>query len=153
MCGARRSDRSKTATMDMTMQPARPFPDTSAMAMPIAADVKLLVTDCSVWSCSASCPAKYSSTTRSPIGLGGLDHHAARDLHLRQLQEEYEADAAQVESASRQAASTLRGTQGRIQDIEAALVHKRNKVIGISDRRQYQALPPVRSLRSRYASP
>jgi predicted nucleic acid-binding Zn-ribbon protein len=74
-------------------------------------------------------------------------HHAARDLHLRQLQEEYEADAAEVEDASRQAATTLRGAEHRIQDIEAALAHKRDQVIGITDRRQYQALQKeIRSL-------
>jgi predicted nucleic acid-binding Zn-ribbon protein len=67
-------------------------------------------------------------------------HHAERDLHLRQLQEEYEADATQVEDESRQAATTLRGAEGRIQDIEAVLARKRDQVIGISDRRQYQAL-------------
>lgn len=69
-----------------------------------------------------------------------LAHHARRDLHLRQLQTEYEVDAAQSEAEGRDAAVTLRGTEGRIQDIEGALAHKRDQVIGISDRRQYKAL-------------
>ena len=69
-----------------------------------------------------------------------LAHHTRRDRHLRQLQDEYEADADQAEAEGRNAAVTLRGTEGRIQDIEGTLVRKRDQVIGISDRRQYQAL-------------
>jgi len=75
------------------------------------------------------------ATARATLG-----HHAKRDLHLRQLQEESEADAAQVEVDSRKTATTLRGAEGRIRDIEAALAHKRDQVIGVSDGRQYQAL-------------
>lgn len=69
-----------------------------------------------------------------------LVHHSRRDLHLRQLQTEYEADAAQAVAKGRDAAVSLRGTEARIQDIEAALAHKRDQVDGISDRRQYKAL-------------
>lgn len=69
-----------------------------------------------------------------------LTHHTKRDQHLRQLQEEYEADAAQAEAKGRDAAATLRGTEGRIQDIDQTLARKRDQVIGISDRRQYKAL-------------
>lgn len=67
-------------------------------------------------------------------------HHTKRDLHLRELQVEYEVDAAQAEAEGRNAAVTLRGAEGRIRDIEVALAAKRDQVIGISDRRQYQAL-------------
>lgn len=67
-------------------------------------------------------------------------HHTRRDLHLRELQEEYEADAARAEVEGQSAAVTLRGAEGRIRDIEAALAAKRDQVIGVSDRRQYQAL-------------
>jgi len=69
-----------------------------------------------------------------------MAHHTRRDLHLRELQDEYEADADQAEAAGRSAAATLRGAEGRIRDIEAVLARKRDQVIGISDRRQYQAL-------------
>ncbi len=69
-----------------------------------------------------------------------LTHHTRRDRHLRELQTEYEADAVQAEAEGRDMAVTLRGAEGRIRDIEAALVHKRDQVIGISDRRQYKAL-------------
>jgi len=68
-----------------------------------------------------------------------LDHHSRRDLHLRQLQTEYETDAAQAEAKGRDAAVSLRGAETRIQDIEAALAHKRDQVVGISDRRQFKA--------------
>ncbi len=67
-------------------------------------------------------------------------HHTRRDLHLRELQEEYEADAAQAEADGLKAAVTLKGAEGRIRDIESALTAKRDQVIGISDRRQYKAL-------------
>jgi predicted nucleic acid-binding Zn-ribbon protein len=69
-----------------------------------------------------------------------LTHHTRRDRHLRELQSEYEADALQAEAEGRDMAVTLRGAEGRIRDIEVALVHKRDQVIGISDRRQYKAL-------------
>jgi len=69
-----------------------------------------------------------------------LAHHTRRDQHLRQLQEEYESDTAQAVAEGKEAAVTLRGTEGRIQDVEAALTHKRDQVIGISDRRQFKAL-------------
>ena len=69
-----------------------------------------------------------------------LTHHTRRDRHLRELQSEYEADAVQAEAEGRDMAVTLRGAESRIRDIEAALVHKRDQVIGISDRRQYKAL-------------
>ncbi len=69
-----------------------------------------------------------------------LTHHTRRDRHLRELQTEYEADAVQAEAEGRDMAVTLRGAEGRIRDIEAALAHKRDQVIGISDRRQYKAL-------------
>ncbi len=69
-----------------------------------------------------------------------LTHHTRRDRHLRALQSEYEADAVQAEAEGHDMAVTLRGAEGRIRDIEAALVHKRDQVIGISDRRQYKAL-------------
>lgn len=69
-----------------------------------------------------------------------LAHHTRRDLHLRQLQDEYEADTAQAVAEGKEAAVTLRGTEGRIQDVEAVLTRKRDQVIGISDRRQYKAL-------------
>jgi predicted nucleic acid-binding Zn-ribbon protein len=69
-----------------------------------------------------------------------LVHHSRRDRHLRQLQTEYETDAAQAEAKGRNAAVSLRGAEARIQDIEAALAHKRDQVVGISDRRQYKAL-------------
>lgn len=69
-----------------------------------------------------------------------LAHHTRRDLHLRELQTEYEDDAAQAEAEGRDMAVTLRGAEGRIRDIEAALVHKRDQAIGITDRRQYKAL-------------
>lgn len=69
-----------------------------------------------------------------------LAHHSRRDLHLRQLQEEYVADAAQVKADSRNVAASLRGAESRIQDIEAALARKKDQVIGVTDRRQYQAL-------------
>jgi len=69
-----------------------------------------------------------------------LAHHSRRDLHLRQLQEEYEADAAQIKADSKNVAATLRVTEGRIQDIEAALAHKQDQVVGVTDRRQYRAL-------------
>jgi len=69
-----------------------------------------------------------------------LAHHSRRDLHLRQLQEEYEADTAQTEADSRNVAATLRAAEGRIRDIEAALAHKQDQVTSVTDRRQYQAL-------------
>ncbi len=69
-----------------------------------------------------------------------LNHHRRRDRHLRELQTEYEDDAVQAEAEGRDMAVTLRGAEGRIRDIEAALVHKRDQVIGITDRRQYKAL-------------
>ena len=78
-----------------------------------------------------------------------LTHHTRRDRHLRELQSEYEADAVQAEAEGRDMAVTLRGAEGRIRDIEAALVHKRDQVIGISDRRQYKALQTeIRALES-----
>ncbi len=69
-----------------------------------------------------------------------LEHHERRDRHLRQLQQEYETDAQEAESAGRDAAVNLRRTEGRIREVEAALAHKRDQVIGITDRRQYRAL-------------
>ncbi len=78
-----------------------------------------------------------------------LDHHTRRDRHLRELQTEYEDDAAQSEAEGRDMAVTLRGAESRIRDIEAALVHKRDQVIGITDRRQYKALQTeIRALES-----
>jgi predicted nucleic acid-binding Zn-ribbon protein len=67
-------------------------------------------------------------------------HHTRRDRHLTELQAEYESDAAAAAAADRSTASTLRQAEGRIRDTEAALAHKRDQVIGISDRRHYQAL-------------
>jgi predicted nucleic acid-binding Zn-ribbon protein len=67
-------------------------------------------------------------------------HHSRRDLHLRQLQDEYAADAAQVKADSKNVAAILRGAEGRIQDIEASLAHKKDQVTGVTDKRQYRAL-------------
>ena len=69
-----------------------------------------------------------------------LAHHDRRDRHLRELQQEYEEDAAEAEAAGREAAVDLRRTEGRIRDVEALLARKRDQVIGITDRRQYKAL-------------
>ncbi|MCK9996344.1 MAG: hypothetical protein KAH56_08710 [Candidatus Krumholzibacteria bacterium] len=69
-----------------------------------------------------------------------LAHHTRRDRHLRELQTEYEDDAARTEAQGRDMAVTLRGAEGRIREIEATLARKRDQVIGITDRRQYKAL-------------
>ncbi len=69
-----------------------------------------------------------------------LAHHTRRDRHLRELQTEYEDDAARTEAEGRDMAVTLRGAEGRIRDIEVTLARKRDQVIGITDRRQYKAL-------------
>jgi predicted nucleic acid-binding Zn-ribbon protein len=69
-----------------------------------------------------------------------LAHHGKRDRHLRELRDEYAADAAAAETAGQDAAVNLRRTEGRIRDVEAALVHKRDQIIGVSDRRQYKAM-------------
>lgn len=76
-----------------------------------------------------------------------LAHHSRREKHLRELQQEYEDDAAVAEAADRGAAVSLRRTDGRIRDIEVALERKKDQVIGVKDRRQYRALQDeIRSL-------
>ena len=69
-----------------------------------------------------------------------LAHHGKRDRHLRELTREYAADAVAAETAGHDAAVSLRLTEGRIRDVEAALAHKRDQIIGVSDRRQYKAM-------------
>jgi len=76
-----------------------------------------------------------------------LAHHSRRDRHLRELSQEYMDDAAAAEAAGLDAAVTIRQTDGRIRDIEGALERKRDQVIGVTDRRQYNALKDeIRSL-------
>ena len=74
------------------------------------------------------------------VARSTLAHHTRRDRHLRQLQEEYETDADQAAAEVLNAAVTLRGIEGRIQDVEGTLARKRDQVTGITDRRQYKAL-------------
>jgi predicted nucleic acid-binding Zn-ribbon protein len=69
-----------------------------------------------------------------------LAHHVARDRHLRELQEEYTEDVTREEGDSREATLSVRSAEGRIRDLEAALARKRDQLIGVTDRRQFQAL-------------
>ena len=69
-----------------------------------------------------------------------VDHHRRRDRHLRELQEEYEADAAAAAAAGLNAAVSLRQTDARIREVEAALERKRRLAGGAADSRQRQAL-------------
>jgi len=67
-------------------------------------------------------------------------HHQRRDTHLRQLQDEYVTDAEDAEAAGLGAVVDLRRTEGRIKDTEGALARKRERITGLSDLRQYEAL-------------
>jgi predicted nucleic acid-binding Zn-ribbon protein len=69
-----------------------------------------------------------------------LDHHTDREEHLRELQAEYEDDAARAREGDLSAAVQLRVKEAEIRTVEAELAVKRDRIIGISDRRQYTAL-------------
>ena len=69
-----------------------------------------------------------------------LSHHATRGRDLRELQAEYEEDAALAEAGDQSANVRLRGKENEIRANETALALKRDQIIGVSDRRQHQAL-------------
>ena len=69
-----------------------------------------------------------------------LSHHASRGRDLRELQAEYEEDAALAAAGNQSAQVRLKGKENEIRATEAALALKRDQIIGVSDRRQYQAL-------------
>ncbi len=69
-----------------------------------------------------------------------LSHHASRGRDLRDLQAEYEEDAALAQAGDQNANVRLRGKENEIRATETALTLKRDQTIGVSDRRQYQAL-------------
>jgi len=59
---------------------------------------------------------------------------------LRDLQDEYEKDAAEAAAANRGAQATVRGLDNEIQQVEELLKVKRDMEIGLTDRRQLRAL-------------
>lgn len=67
-------------------------------------------------------------------------HHTRRDSHLVELQDEYAQDEVSAESAATGAAVQLRAVERELRRVEDLLARKRDQIIGISDRRQYQAL-------------
>lgn len=68
-----------------------------------------------------------------------LAHHTRRTRDLRELQAEYEEDAAEARRGDQDANTRLRGKENEIRATEAALALKREQVVGCCDSRQYQA--------------
>ena len=69
-----------------------------------------------------------------------LAHHATRERDLRQLQAEYEEDAASARTGDQDANVRLKGKENEIRAVETELTLKRDQIVGVSDRRQYKAL-------------
>ncbi len=69
-----------------------------------------------------------------------LSHHTSRTRDLRELQAEYEEDAAVARRGDQDAATRLRGKENEIRAAEVALASKREQKIGCRDSRQFEAL-------------
>ncbi|MCB1185246.1 hypothetical protein KDM41_17650, partial [bacterium] len=69
-----------------------------------------------------------------------VHHHTDREQHLRELQAEYEEDAAEAADGERTVAVRLRLKEAEIRTAAAALALKNDRIVGLSDRRQFQAL-------------
>jgi predicted nucleic acid-binding Zn-ribbon protein len=69
-----------------------------------------------------------------------LAHNSRREIHLRDLHQEYVDDAAAAEAEGRNAAVTLRQTEVLIRQIEATLERKKDQIGKVQDKRQYQAV-------------
>lgn len=67
-------------------------------------------------------------------------HHAARQKDLRELQAEYDDDAARARQGDQDVHLRLRGKESEIRSLSALLSGKEDQIIGISDRRQFRAL-------------
>ena len=68
-----------------------------------------------------------------------ITRRAARERDLGELQAEYEADAARARDEDRDVNERLRSTESAIRSGEAELAAKQDELVGLADRRQYQA--------------
>jgi len=69
-----------------------------------------------------------------------LAHHSSREKDLRELQAEYEDDADRAQLGDQDVNVSLRGKENEIRAAEASLISKKDQIIGITDRRQHQAM-------------
>lgn len=69
-----------------------------------------------------------------------LAHSTDRTRDLRDLQAEYEEEAALARRGDQAANVRLRGKENEIRAAETELVRRQEQVVGLSDRRQFQAL-------------
>lgn len=66
--------------------------------------------------------------------------NARKDQDLRELQAEYEADAAKADAESKQTGHDFRSRDREIREVEARLADRRELLLGVTDNRQHLAL-------------
>lgn len=69
-----------------------------------------------------------------------LEYAQRRDVDLRELADEYAEDAAQADQQGQAATVNFRSIETEIRSLEARLVDRRDKLIGLTDRRQTRAI-------------
>lgn len=69
-----------------------------------------------------------------------IEENARKDRDLHELQAEYESDARQADAEAQAGGRDFRERDRQIRDIEARLADRRDRLIGVSDRRQFKAL-------------
>ena len=76
--------------------------------------------------------------------------NASRDRKLRDLQAEYVADAERADAETQEKSRDFRSRDREIHEVEARLEDRRDRLVGVSDRKQHKALTDeIRSLEIR----
>lgn len=79
-----------------------------------------------------------------------VEQNARKDRNLRDLQAEYAADAEKADAESRDKGRDFRSRDREIREVEGRLADRRDRMVGVSDRKQHKALTDeIRSLENR----